>query len=218
QADEETREDLLGLNSEAHRRRQRSKIGGMIAPYMRRILDVEASATEALYSSFELVPAALQTEGYTRALMVGGGVTGEALEKNLELRAGRRALLTDRKPPLRLWAVLAEPLLRANFGGPRVMKDQIEYILGISELAHVDVQVMPEGAGAHALTGTTLTLFRLPDGLPSLISVDTPFGDHFVDRPEQVEKASRWFDHTRAKALGIEESRELLARIMKDTR
>ncbi|MBB5955476.1 transcriptional regulator with XRE-family HTH domain [Saccharothrix tamanrassetensis] len=217
-ADDETREDLLSLNSEAHRRRPRSKIGGMIAPWLRRILDVEASATEALYSSFELVPAALQTEHYARAIMVGGGVTGEALEKNLELRAGRRALLTDREPPLRMWAVLAEPALRANIGGPGVMLDQVDHLLEMTELAHVDVQVMPQGAGAHMLTGTTLTLFRLPDKLPSLVSVDTPFGAHFVDRPDQVEKTSRWFDHTRAKALGVEESRELLMQIKKDTR
>lgn len=218
EVDEATREDLLALNSEAHRRRPKSKIGGLIAPWLRRILDVEASAVEAVYSSFELVPAALQTEPYARAIMVGGGVTGEALEKNLELRAGRRALLTDREPPLRLWAVIAEPALRANIGGPEVMRGQIEHILGVTELEHVNVQVMPHGAGAHALTGTTLTLFRLPDKLPSLISVDTPFGDHFVDRPEQVEKTSRWFDCTRAKALGVDESRELLFRIMKDTR
>ena len=67
------------------------------------------------------------------------------------------------------------------------------------------VQVMPQGAGAHALTGTTLTLFRLPNKMPSLVSVDTPFGDHFEDGAGHVEKASRWFDHTRAKALGVEE-------------
>ncbi|MEU4804679.1 helix-turn-helix transcriptional regulator [Actinosynnema sp. NPDC023587] len=217
-AEEAVRDDLLGLNSEAHRRRPRSKLGGAIAPWLRRIFNVEATALEALYYSFELVPAALQTERYTRAIMIGGGVVGEALEKNLELRGRRRALLTDREPPLRLWAVLAEPLLRANIGGPEVMREQLGHILEMSELAHVDVQVMPQGAGAHALTGTTLTLFRLPDKLPSLVSVDTPFGDDFVDRPEHVERTSRWFDHTRAKALGVEESRELLTRIEKDTR
>ncbi|MEU4743230.1 helix-turn-helix transcriptional regulator [Actinosynnema sp. NPDC023658] len=218
QADEATREDLLALNSEAHRRRPKSKIGGTIQPWLRRILDVEAIATEALYSSFELLPAVLQTEEYARTLMTGIGLGGETLEKNLQLRMERRALLTDREPPLRLWAVLGEPALRANVGGPEVMRDQLKHVLGLTELENVVVQVMPHGAGAHALTGTTLTLFRLPDKLPSLVSVDTPYGAQFVDGVDQLERTSRWFDHTRAKALGVEESRELLTRITEETR
>ncbi|XVS66239.1 helix-turn-helix domain-containing protein [Actinosynnema sp. CA-299493] len=217
QADDATREDLLTLNSEAHRRRPKSKIGGPIQPWLRRILDVEAIATEALYSSFELIPAVLQTEHYARALMTGIGLDGEALEKNLQLRLERRALLTDREPLLRLWAVIGEPALRANVGGPEVMRDQLKHVLGLIELENVVVQVMPQGAGVHALTGTTLTLFRLPDKLPSLISVDTPYGAQFVDGADQLEKTSRWFDHTRAKALGVEESRELLTRITEET-
>ena len=35
-ADDETREDLFALNSDAHRRRPKSKIGGPIAPWLRR--------------------------------------------------------------------------------------------------------------------------------------------------------------------------------------
>ncbi|MFE9745731.1 helix-turn-helix domain-containing protein [Saccharothrix saharensis] len=216
-ADDETREDLFTLNSEAHRRRPKSKIGGPIAPWLRRILDVEAIATEALYSSFELIPAVLQTEYYTRALMAGVGLSGEVLEKNLHLRLERQALLTDREPPLKLWAVISEPAFRANIGGPEIMRDQLKHVLAMTELDNVVVQVMPQGAGAHALTGTTLTLFRLPNKMPSLVSVDTPFGDHFEDGVNHVEKASRWFDHTRAKALGVEESRELLTRITEET-
>ncbi|MER5265754.1 helix-turn-helix transcriptional regulator [Actinosynnema sp. NPDC002837] len=216
-ADEATREDLLALNSEAHRRRPKSKIGGTIQPWLRRILDVEAIATEALYSSFELIPAVLQTEEYARTLMTGIGLDGEVLEKNLRLRMERRALLTDREPPLRLWAVIAEPAFRANVGGPEVMRDQLKHVLALTGLDNVVVQVMPQGAGAHALTGTTLTLFRLPEKLPSLISVDTPYGAQFVDGVDQLEKTSRWFDYTRAKALGVEESRELLTRITEET-
>ncbi|MFI9006211.1 helix-turn-helix domain-containing protein [Actinosynnema sp. NPDC053489] len=216
-ADDATREDLLTLNSEAHRRRPKSKIGGPIPPWLRRILDVEAIATEALYTSFELIPAVLQTEHYARALMTGVGLDGEVLEKHLQLRLERRALLTDREPPLRLWAVVAEPAFRANIGGPEVMRDQLKHLLAMTELENVVVQVMPQGAGAHALSGTTLTLFRLPAKLPSLVSVDTPFGDHFEDGPNHVEKTSRWFDYTRAKALGVEESRELLTRITEET-
>ncbi|MGM1061900.1 helix-turn-helix domain-containing protein [Saccharothrix sp. Mg75] len=216
-ADEATRDDLLGLNVDANRRRRRSKRGGVIAPWLRRILDVEASATEVLYSSFELVPAVLQTEAYARALMTAVGLAEEVLEKNLELRLGRRLLLTDRRPPLNLWAVIAEPALRSNTGGPDVMREQLRHLLDMTERENVVVQVMPLGSGAHALTGTTLTLFRLPEGLPSLVSVDMPYGDSFVDNQAQVEKTARWFDFTRAKALGPEESRELLTRIAEET-
>jgi transcriptional regulator with XRE-family HTH domain len=216
--DEARREDLLNVNSQAHRRRPRSKHSAPVAPWLRRILDVEATAVEALYSSFELVPAALQIEPYARALMVAYGRNGAELEKNLELRMGHGDLLTDREPPLRLWAVIAEPALRANIGGPATMCAQLDHIMTMTELEQVTVQVVLQRAGPHALTGTTITLFRLPDGLPSLGSVDTPFGAYFADRPEQVEKIGRWFDHTRAKALGVEESRALVARIRRETK
>jgi hypothetical protein len=148
--------------------------------------------------------------------MTGIGLGGEVLEKNLQLRMERKALLTHREPPLRLWAVIAEAAFRANVGGAGIMRDQIQHVLAMTELENVVVQVMPQGAGAHALTGTTLTLFRLPNKLPPLVSVDTPYGAHFVDGPNQVEKTGLWFDFTRADALGIEESRELLTRIVKE--
>jgi len=215
-ADEAARDDLLALNSEAHRRRPKSKIGGQISPWLRRILDVEAIAVEAIYSSPDLIPAVLQTRDYARTLMASVGLAGEALEKNLELRLGRRVLLTEREVPLRLWAVVAEPVLRSNIGGAQVMREQIGHLLAMTELENVNLQVMPYGAGVHPLIGTTLTLFRLPAGLPSLISVDTPFGAHFAEGADQVERTSRWFDFTRAKAMGVDESRALLARIVED--
>ena len=46
-------------------------------------------------------------------------------------------------PPLELWAVLDEAVLRRRVGGPGVMAAQLSHLVELGSLPHVHLQVLP---------------------------------------------------------------------------
>src|SRR6266566_1202594 len=88
--------------------------------------------------------------------------TPEAIERRVELRVARQALLTRAGPP-RLWAVVDEGALRRPVGGPRVMRAQIERLIEASRLPSVVLQILPFGAGAHPAMGGAFSILRFAD-------------------------------------------------------
>ncbi|NEE29500.1 transcriptional regulator, partial [Streptomyces sp. SID7982] len=84
--------------------------------------------------------------------------------------AGRRRradFLVERQKRLqeqqtRLWAVLPVTALRVRVGGDDVMREQLRRIQQLAERGDVTVQLHPEYAPPHPLTGVpALTLYRV---------------------------------------------------------
>jgi hypothetical protein len=61
--------------------------------------------------------------------------------------------------------------------------------------------------------GMTITLFRFAPPAPTVLHVEAPDQDRFTDRESEVASASRGFELLKAKALGREESLELVGRL-----
>ena len=71
------------------------------------------------------MPGLVQTEGYARALLAGGGLFApDEVEQQVTTRLDRQGLLTRDRPPL-LSVVVDEHVLRRRIGGPEVMREQI---------------------------------------------------------------------------------------------
>ncbi|MGW1680423.1 DUF5753 domain-containing protein [Saccharopolyspora sp. NPDC002376] len=81
-------------------------------------------------------------------------------------RLARREILT-RRNPVRLHALICEEALRRPFGGRQVQRDQLQYLDEISEMANVDIQVLPTGdyRWNASLVGPFVHL-RFPKALP----------------------------------------------------
>ncbi|MGI5466218.1 helix-turn-helix domain-containing protein [Streptomyces sp. CA-132043] len=159
----------------------------------------------------------LQTPGYARAVLRGGLPNGseEELTRRVELRLRRQSLLERQDAPT-LWVVMEEAVLHRQVGSPEVMREQIERLLDVSELAHISVDIVPFTAGAHVGACAPFTYFRfeepeLPDIVYSELLSAAVYLDQRADVVAHLEAHSRL-----ALQTSSEDSRRLLNRMRKE--
>lgn len=213
------REDLIEFARKSQTRRPRGDDWATVPGSYRRLTDLERQSTSAIFYSGEIIQGMLQTEGYAQALLRWNNLEPpEVVERILKLRMARSAALsrTDR-PPLRLWCVLGEAALRSGVGGTAVMREQLEHLITMTTLHdNVVLQVLPLGSGVHAFMGLTATLYDFPPPAPRMLHFDS-FGSNAMQAQEAlISAATHTMDLLRAKALGHEESSELIQTIVRE--
>ncbi|MFJ9722434.1 helix-turn-helix domain-containing protein [Streptomyces sp. NPDC101209] len=159
----------------------------------------------------------LQTPAYARAVLGGGfpNDDDEDLDRRVDLRLRRQSLL-DRPDAPTLWVVMEEAVLHRVVGGPEVMREQIERLLDVSELAHVSVDVVPFTAGAHVGACAPFTYFRFeaPE-LPDIVYTEILSGAMYLDQRSDV--VAHLEAHNRMSLLTSDaDSRALLNRMRKE--
>jgi len=214
------RSELLEFARASRRRKPRSKYAAVVVPHgQRRVADLEAQALASTFFSGELVPGILQTEGYAETTLCWANANSEAeVQRLLELRMGRKAALTrtDRES-LRYWCILGEAALRTNVGGPAVMREQIAHLVETNRTReNVVIQILPLGAGTHALLGETVTLYRFPPPASAILRFDMHSRDTLSDREADVALAAHHLDLVRAMALGREESTRFMESVLRE--
>src|SRR5262249_28956337 len=137
-----------------------------------------------------LIPGLLQTAGYTAAIFRAGQVLedGEAaITRRVEARLARQEILTREHPP-HMWAVIDEAALLRLVGGPRVMAEQLCHIVEMAKRRNITIQVLPNSAGAHAAMACGFVILDFAGDLdPSIVYLETPTDNLFLERPEEVQ-------------------------------
>ncbi|MGW4520862.1 helix-turn-helix domain-containing protein [Amycolatopsis sp. NPDC004378] len=155
----------------------------------------------------------LQIESYVRAIFSHGRpeMADERVDQLVALRMRRQKMFSRPDAP-RVWMVLDESVLFRPIGGMKVLKQQIEYLLEMSALPHVSVQVLPYSrSGLSAEHAFSLLRFGEPE-LPNIAYVEYLTGAHYIEKREEIEKYSRALDMLAVDAETPERSRALLAK------
>ncbi|MEV6624779.1 helix-turn-helix transcriptional regulator [Amycolatopsis sp. NPDC051106] len=155
----------------------------------------------------------LQIEGYARAIFSHGRpeMADERVDQLVALRMRRQKMFSRPDAP-RVWMVLDESVLHRPIGGMKVLKQQIEYLLEMSALPHVSVQILPYSrSGLSAEHAFSLLRFGEPE-LPNIAYVEYLTGAHYIEKREEIEKYSRSLDMLAVDAETPERSRALLAK------
>ncbi|SED82312.1 Helix-turn-helix domain-containing protein [Amycolatopsis tolypomycina] len=155
----------------------------------------------------------LQVEPYARAIFSHGrpDMADERVDQLVALRMRRQKMFSRPDAP-RVWMVLDESVLHRPIGGPKVLKQQIEYLLEMSALPHVSIQVLPyESSGLSAEHAFSLLRFGEPE-LPNIAYVEYLTGAHYIEKREEIEKYSRALDMLAVDAETPERSRGMLAK------
>lgn len=180
-------------------------------------VSLEAGAQTLRTYEPQYVTGLLQTPDYAHAVLRGGLPNGseEELARRVELRLRRQSLL-DREDAPTLWVVMEEAVLHRVVGGPHVMREQLERLLDVSELAHVSIDIVPFTAGAHVGACAPFTYFRfaepeLPDIVYSELLCASVYLDQRTDVVTHLEAHSRM-----ALLTSSEDSRALLNRMRKE--
>jgi transcriptional regulator with XRE-family HTH domain len=188
----------------------------MMSPAYSTYVGLEAGAAELLAFNALIVPGLLQTEAYARSIVEAGPdeLDEKQIDRLVQIRAERQALLTRADDPLRLWVVLDEAALRRQVGGAEVMREQLLFLLDMARLAKVTIQITPFAAGAHpGVTGPfTIMMFPEPEDLPA-VHIDSPGGQLFVEEPEEVRRFEIALQRIQAMALPPADSLRLIAEL-----
>jgi hypothetical protein len=92
------------------------------------------------------------------------------------------------------------------------MRRQLEHIAELAERAHINVQVLRFGSGAHPAMDGSFSVPSFPEAAdPDVIYLESQTGSLYLEKEPEVERYRAMFQHLTASALGPEESRSLIA-------
>jgi transcriptional regulator with XRE-family HTH domain len=182
-------------------------------------IGLETDAASLRVYDPQVVPGLLQTRGYAEALINGAlpETTPQDIEKRVQVRMRRQERIQAPDNPLRLWTVLDEAALRRLVGGKNIMREQLEHLVEQSQLPHVTVQVIPFEMGAHPGLNGQYAILEFPDAADSsVVYIEGVTSDLYLEKANDVQKYSVMYEHLRAQALNVEQSRQCISEIAKD--
>jgi len=127
-----------------------------------------------------LVPGLLQTPEYIRAILRRHNLSEDALTRTINGRLERQAVLYDDKKSLRF--IITEPVLRWRIVPPQMMAAQLDRIVSISRLSHVDIRVVPLRVQQHDIANHA---FVIRDD--RMVTIETVHAEVVVTEPRDVE-------------------------------
>jgi hypothetical protein len=156
-------------------------------------------------------PGTVQTPEYAQAqLRKTATVRPADVERMAEERWERVERLRSSGRP-QLWLIVGEGALRKEIGGRETLRGQLELVRELAELPNVDIQVIPDDAGAHASHETSFSIINVIDGLPGIVYVGHLSGADYLGG-EHVRVYNVVYDNLRATALSPERTMEVIDR------
>ncbi|MET7699183.1 MULTISPECIES: helix-turn-helix domain-containing protein [unclassified Streptomyces] len=167
----------------------------------------------------QIIPGLLQTRPYAEALIQGAlpETSTADIEKRVQVRLRRQERVSAEESPLRLWAVLDEAALHRVVGSRLVMREQLEHLAEMSQLPHITVQVLPYEVGAHPGLNGQYAILEFPDAADSsVVYIEGVTSDLYLEKAADVQKYSVMYEHLRAQALNVDQSRQFITDIAKE--
>jgi len=206
-------ESLLTLARESRQKGWWHAYGDAIPEGFETYVGLEADATTLRTYESDYVPGLLQTADYAHAVIRATMLTAsdEEIERHVAVRMVRQERLTGPGAP-EIWAVISEAVIRRVVGGELVMRAQLSRLAETSKQPNVSLQVLPFSVGAHAgMDGAFMILgFPAPTD-PDVTYVHYYTGTLYLEKPEDLARYTLMFDHLRAAALPVDQSRDLIA-------
>ena len=220
-------EALMGLAKETKAKGWWHAYGDVIPEGFDVYIGLEEAASQISWYEAELVPGLLQTEQYARSVIKDDnpGVDDEEIDRRVQLRLARQALVRRRTAPLRLHVALNEAILRRPVGGPVVMAAQLGSLAEASGQPNVSLRVVPFSAGLHrGLMSGPFELLRFPlngdghESEPATVYADGFTGALYLDKPHEVERYANAFESIWSAALDEAVSTDLIHRSAEELR
>ncbi|MFF4708942.1 helix-turn-helix domain-containing protein [Streptomyces sp. NPDC001288] len=167
----------------------------------------------------QLVTGLLQTRAYAEALVQGAlpETSAADIEKRVQVRMRRQERITAEHNPLRLWVVLDQAALCRLVGNRLVMREQLEYLIEMSQQPHITVQVLPFEVGAHPGLNGQYAILEFADAADSsVVYLEGVTSDLYLEKAHDVQKYAVMYEHLRAQSLNVEQSRQFISDAAKD--
>lgn len=157
-----------------------------------------------------LVPGLLQTPEYMRAILSRHeDLSTETVRSTVSARLERQEVLYDESKRLKF--VITEPVLRWLIVPPLVMSGQLDRLVSLSRLPHLDIRVVPLRGRQSDIPNHA---FVIRDD--RAVTVETVHAEVIVTDPRDVALYVTKFDGFAANALAGESMRTLLESVRDD--
>ena len=212
------RQVLVDMAREGHRKGWWSVYDDVLPSGFGIYIGLEAEAAGLRAFEGEVVQGLFQTPDYARAILREVQVrdTDEQVERLVDLRIKRQEVL-DRNPPLDVWMILDEAVVRRTVGGPGVMRDQLARLVEASRKPNVTLQVLPFASGSHAGLRGPFSILEFPERAdPDVAYVESVAGIIYLEKEREVRTCAEAFDRLRAAALSPGQSTDLIFQAAED--
>ena len=216
---EAEREEMLMLARQATAPGWWQQYGDVLPRWLELYVGLEEAASIIRTYEVQFVHGLMQTEDYARAVILIANAHAPAAEvdRRVSMRMRRQRLLTRPGAP-ELWAVLDEAALRRPIAGPDVMRAQLEYLLQLTDLPNVTLQIVPFRAGPHAAAGGPFTILRFPEpDLPDVVYLEQLNSALYLDQPSDVTDYVTIMDQLCVQAETGAASKDILRALAEET-
>jgi transcriptional regulator with XRE-family HTH domain len=170
-------------------------------------LEQEAFAITS-YTTYYL-PALLQTEEYTRAIIkdIAPKMEPDIYEQRVEARMLRQQVLMKERPP-RYWVLLDEAVLHRDIGGRAVMVAQLDKIMEAQRVGKAVVQIVSFNACSCVAQDSNFILFEFAaeSNLSPVVFIEGLTGNQYHERKADIDRYREAIELLRGSALRSEES------------
>ncbi|GGS05342.1 transcriptional regulator [Streptomyces aureoverticillatus] len=184
---------------------------------VRVLAKLEDQATELGAYASHHIHGLLQTPEYAQALyaMRRPAYTEEEIERHVSARMARKGVF-ERVPRPLVTFVQEEVTLQRPIGGRMVLRQQLEHLLEVSKLRHVEIQVMPTDREDHAGMAGPVRLLKLPDG-KTVGHLEAQLHSRLITDPREVQILEMRYGMIRAQALTPRESLAFIEKVLGET-
>lgn len=210
------RKYLIGLATQLPKRSpRRTTYRDAVPDWFQRFHALEYAATDMRIYEVESVTGLLQTPEYVRSMIQTWEPAADPrlVERQVQARLQRQAVLTRRHKPLNLQLVLSEAALRRVQGGAEIMREQMEHLVETTEQPNVELRVLPFDVPNRIAVASATTLLHLADQELSAVYLEDVLGATYLYEPEEFTRYSVLFERLRSASLPEEESRDFIAKV-----
>ncbi|WP_433336157.1 helix-turn-helix domain-containing protein [Spirillospora sp. CA-294931] len=187
----------------------------ILLPGFAEYLAVEAQASCIRSFNPQIVPGLLQTEDYARGV-ISTWRSSDPVEDRVAARMERQKTLKQKDAPEALF-VLDEAVLHRPIGGPRVMREQLQFLASFHDSLAVQVRIVPFDVVTYAGLDGLFLMLTLRDG-SELFYQEGPGFSHLIDDTDVVRDAGVRFNMVMGEALSRAETNKMLMRALEDLR
>jgi transcriptional regulator with XRE-family HTH domain len=212
------RQVLVDMAREGHRKGWWSVYDDVLPTGFGIYVGLEAEAAGVRTFEGEVIHGLFQTPDYARAILREIQVkdSDEQIERLVDLRIKRQDSL-ERTPPLDVWLILDESVIRRTIGGPDVMRGQLARLVEASRKPNVTLQVLPFSSGSHAGLRGSFAILEFPERTDSDVAyVESVAGIIYLEKEREVKHCAEAFDRLRAAALSPGQSTDLIVEAAKE--
>jgi hypothetical protein len=191
----------------------------VLHPKFASYLGLESVATTLQAYDTHLVHGLLQTPDYTRAVLRAcrPDLLEHEVDQLVQVRVRRQEVLTRADPPpLTLWSVMDEAVLRRQVGGRETMHAQLQRLIAASARPNVTLLVMPDSLGAHPGLDGPLSILQFETGTRPVVYVEAQAGNLYMEKDDDLRRCQQTMNHILAAAPGPEPSMALIRQVAKE--